>query len=45
MDSESTGPIIVTPEDAENALTLFPAENVTANADDRTVTDARVSRS
>ena len=34
MDSESIDPIIVTSEDAENALMLFPAEEVIANASD-----------
>lgn len=45
MDSPSIGPIIVTSEDAENALMLFPAEQETATADDRVAADVRVSNS
>src|SRR5258706_13223289 len=44
MDSESTGPITVTVEDAENALMLFPAEEERAPAD-RAGKDARASDS
>ena len=45
MDSESIGPIIVTSEDAENALMLFPAEQGIATAGNLVEADARASDS
>ena len=45
MDSEPLETIIVTPEDAETALMLFPAETATANPDGRAVAASDSSRS